>query len=145
MILDDASLKMSKNYFYLCSCMRGLRPAYAAYIHAYVVLFLCMQVYFLGSTYVGWTCICRILSAYVRCLAKALLCPFSLIFNHFTSTSNPNTFLSFLHMIIIISFFLSSFLHQNIIFSKFYLNLESNVIFFFFAFIIPLCWQGKHQ
>ena len=24
LILGDASLKMSKNYFYLCSCMRGL-------------------------------------------------------------------------------------------------------------------------
>ena len=40
LILDDASLKMLKNYFCLCSCMCGLGPAYAAYIHAYAVLFL---------------------------------------------------------------------------------------------------------
>ena len=39
LILGDASLKMSKNYFYLCSCMRGLGPTYVTYIHAYVTLF----------------------------------------------------------------------------------------------------------
>ena len=42
--LDDVSLKMLKNCFCLCSCVRGLNPAYASCIHEYAALFLRMQV-----------------------------------------------------------------------------------------------------
>ena len=42
--LDNASLKMSKNCLCLCSCVRGLGPAYVAHIHAYAALCLHMQV-----------------------------------------------------------------------------------------------------
>ena len=90
LILDDASLKMLKNCFCICSCMCGLKPAYATYIHAYTVLLLRMQVCFWGSAYVGvdwrmWGLVYvhGFWPAYVRHLAKALLCPFSLIFQPF--------------------------------------------------------------
>ena len=40
LILDDASLKMLKNCFCLCSCVCGLWLAYAVCIHVYAAFFL---------------------------------------------------------------------------------------------------------
>ena len=90
LILDDASLKMSKNCFCQCSYVCGLGPMYAACIHAYAALFLCTQVCSWGSMYVGMdlrmrglVCVRGFWPAYVGHLAKALLFQFSLIFQPF--------------------------------------------------------------
>ena len=89
-ILDDASLKMLKNYFCLCSCVRRLELAYATCIHVYAALFLRTQVCSWESTYVGMNLCTRGLvrmhglwPPYERCLAEALLYPFLLIFHSF--------------------------------------------------------------
>ena len=83
LILDDASLKMSKNYFCLCSCVCRL-----GLVH--VALFFRTQVCSWGSTYVGmdlrmWGLVYvrGLWPVYVRHLAEALLCLFSLIFQSF--------------------------------------------------------------
>ena len=143
--MDDASLKMSKNGFCLCSCMRGLGLAYVSYIHAYVALFLRFCIRGNGPVYAGY-CLCMWALTHVREMPdRSSTLP---ILTYFSSISLPRAilthffffFFSFLHPTITISFFLSSFLHQNIIFSKFYLNQESNITFFFYTVIIPLCW-----
>ena len=139
--MGDASLKMSKNYFCLCSCIRGLGPVYAAYIHAYIALFLRLYVRRDRPTY---TRSCPRMWALTRIRETSGKSSTQPVFTSFSFVS-LHTFLSFLHPNITISFFLFSFFHQNITFSKFCLNRESYVIFLFFlAVIIPLCWWGKH-
>ena len=89
-IFDNAFLKMLKNCFCLCSCVRGLRPVYIAYIHAYAALFLLTHVCSWGFVYVGMNlcprglvCVRVPWRMYVRRLAEALLYPFSIIFHLF--------------------------------------------------------------
>ena len=152
-ILDNASLKMSKNCFCLCSCMRGLRPAYAACIHAYADLFLLTQVCSWGFVYVGINL--RTRGSCLRVWALTYVCEMpgrSLalpIFTYFSPVSLPyailHIFLLFMYLNITTSFFLPSLMHYNTIFFEFHLNHESNDTFSFFAVIIPLCWEGKHQ
>ena len=112
-------LKMSKNCFCLCSCMRGLKFAYIAYIYAYVALFLCTQVCSWGSTYLGMNFHTRGLVhargpwlAYMRRLAEALLCLFYSFFTRFTSLWNFNTY--FCHFFIWASLHHSFYLHSCI-------------------------------
>ena len=102
----------------LCSCVRR-----------FVLEALCMWgwTYMRGPVYIRgfWL-------EYMTHLAKALLCPFPLFFNYFTSICNLKT--SFCHFCIWTSlhpsFYLFSFI-ENIISHHFCLNQESNVIFFF--------------
>ena len=138
--MDDASLKMSKNCLCLCSYMRGLGPTYVTYIHAYASLFLRLCVRGNGPVYAG-SCLCSwALTRVHETSSRSSTLP---IFTYFSSVSLPCAILT--HLFVIFAFayhyilFLSSFLLQNIIISKFCLNQESNVIFFFVV-IISLCW-----
>ena len=138
---------MSKNCFCLCSCMHGLEIADASWNHAYIALFLHSQLCSWGFAYVGVglrtrgsVCIRGLWPAYVRCLAKALLCPFSLFFIYFTSMCNPNT--PFCHFYTRISLYASFYLHSYIK-TSFFLNyawIRNLMSFSFLAVIIPLYW-----
>ena len=87
LILDDICLKMSKDTFYLCFYVRGLKLVYVAWSYLYATQFLCTQVCSWGFTDVGsglhtWGLVYvhGPWPTYVRRLTKALLCPFSLLF-----------------------------------------------------------------
>ena len=116
------------------SCIRGSVLAYAG-------KFLSLCVRGNGLAYAGSWLHTWALTYIHEMPGRSLALP---IFTYFSTVSLPHAILtlllSFLHSIIIISFFLSSFLHQNIIFSKFYLNQESNVIFFFLSSLL----QSSH-
>ena len=98
-----------------------------------------MQVCSWGSAYVGSSlcklgpvCICGSWFVYVKHLAEALLCLFHYFFHCFTSICDLNT--PFCHFCTWTSPHPSFYLYfcvKNIIFRHFYLNQESNVIFFF--------------
>ena len=107
-ILDNSSLKMLKNCFCLCSCMRGLRPAYAACIHAYVDLFLLTQVCSWGFVYVGinlrtWGSCLRVWAlTYVREMpGRSLALP---IFTYFSPVSLPYAMLTHIFVIYVFEY-----------------------------------------
>ena len=114
---------MLKNCFCLCSCVCGLGPAYVAYTH---VTQLCSYIHrcVLEALHTWeWTCVHGVLPACVGfdprtwdARQKPYFAHFHSFFYCFTSICNSNTlFLSFLHLKITVSFFLSSFFHQNTI------------------------------
>ena len=99
-----------------------------------------------------WACIRVVLSAYMGLdlrtwdvWQRPYFAHFHSFFDCFTPICNPNnSFLSFLHLNVTVSFFLSSFFYQNIIFfSKFCLNQESNVIFLFLQPSFPYVGRGS--
>ena len=130
---------MSKKFSFLCFYIRGLKPAYTTWTYAYATLFLHTQVCSWGFGYIGMglhtqgpICVCRLWPAYVRCLAEALLCPFSFIFQLFRFYMQSQHL--FCHFCIWTSlrpsFYLYSWI-ENTISHQFFLNQEYNVIFFF--------------
>ena len=141
--MDDASLKMSKNGFCLCSCMRGLGLAYVSYIHAYVALFLRFCIRGNGPVYAGY-CLCMWALTHVREMPdRSSTLP---ILTYFSSISLPRAILThffFFHFCIQLSLYPSFYLHPCIK-TSFFLNsarirnlMSSHS--FLFAVIIPLC------
>ena len=97
LILDETSLKMSKNCFCICSCMCRLGPAYTTCIHAYTTLFLRTQVCSWVSACVrmdlhmlGLTCMRGLWLVYMWRLIEALLYPILL---NFLTISLPHAIL----------------------------------------------------
>ena len=122
------------------ACVRSLYSCVHSSVLVYIVLFLRLYVRRNGFAYAGSCLHTWALTCVRETLGRS---PFLPIFTYFSFVSLPCAILThfFCHFCILhitISLFLSSFLHQSIIFPKFCLDQESNVIFFF-AVIIPLC------
>ena len=120
--------------------VRSLYSCVRKFILAYANLFLRLCVRGNGPVYAR-SCLCTwALTRVCETSSKSSTLP---IFTYFSSVSLPCAILTHLFVIFASAYhyilFLSSFLLQNIIISKFCLNQESNVIFFFVV-IISLCW-----